>query len=201
MDEITHYAARRKQHPFADNNSWAEKEILLNRTRHRELNKLARSRYPDGQGDYELPETKIGMHIALAILTHRAKSPSNRPEWLFEFCRDRAPWLDPDAIHFKELYPRKAEELGHLIQLRDAERDGLKIRTIAPCDLTPAERKAKKRKRDRERRSLKRRAAGAIPRAQYLAQSKSRSQPWLAEGISRRTWERQRRKLSHVGRE
>lgn len=38
-----------------------------------------------------------------------------------------------------------------------------------------------------------RRAAGAIPRADYLAKNRlSRSKPWQQEGISRRTWERRR---------
>jgi hypothetical protein len=37
---------------------------------------------------------------------------------------------------------------------------------------------------------------GKISRAEYLDRSLSRRQPWVAEGISRRTWER-RRKLQH----
>jgi hypothetical protein len=33
---------------------------------------------------------------------------------------------------------------------------------------------------------------GKISRAEYLDRSLSRMQPWIAEGISRRTWERRR---------
>ena len=35
-----------------------------------------------------------------------------------------------------------------------------------------------------------------VTRAEYLAGSFSRLQPWLAEGISRRQWERRRRKIT-----
>src|ERR1700740_2062586 len=38
-----------------------------------------------------------------------------------------------------------------------------------------------------------------VTRAEYLARSLSRRQPWLAEGISRRTWERRQRKSSAAG--
>jgi predicted transcriptional regulator len=37
-----------------------------------------------------------------------------------------------------------------------------------------------------------------VTRAEYLARSLSRQQPWLGEGISRRTWERRRRKINAV---
>jgi hypothetical protein len=36
-------------------------------------------------------------------------------------------------------------------------------------------------------------AAMPVPRAEYLARSLSRRQPWVAEGISRRQWERRRK--------
>jgi predicted transcriptional regulator len=38
-----------------------------------------------------------------------------------------------------------------------------------------------------------------MKRAEYLAGSLSRQQPWLEEGISRRTWERRRRKIAVTG--
>ncbi|MEK8093369.1 hypothetical protein WOC76_12655 [Methylocystis sp. IM3] len=53
------------------------------------------------------------------------------------------------------------------------------------------------RERSRLRKEQKSRAAGCNPRENYEAQSLSRTRPWEAEGISRRTWER-RRKLSQV---
>lgn len=54
-------------------------------------------------------------------------------------------------------------------------------------------RKASKRQQDRARKAARRRAAGAVPRTEYLAQNAlSRTKPWEDEGISRRTWERRR---------
>jgi len=50
-----------------------------------------------------------------------------------------------------------------------------------------------KRERDRERKMARRRAAGAVPRADYIAKNDlARTKPWEQEGISRRTWERRR---------
>ncbi|MNT72296.1 hypothetical protein D3C72_2108800 [compost metagenome] len=52
--------------------------------------------------------------------------------------------------------------------------------------------KATKQERDRNRQEQKRRAEGRADRKSYEAASLSKLQPWLAEGISRRTWERRR---------
>lgn len=159
--------------------------------RFRELNKLARHRHPDGS-DYMLPEAPSVRHLAVAIITHQR--PNNKLRWLIWFCRERAPWLDPNEINIAQLYPDKAEPLGKKLQLTAAERTSLRITTIAPCDQTPAEREAarkeRKRQRDRDRRRRQRAAAGGIPRAQYEATSKSQKRPWEAEGMSKRTWYR-----------
>src|SRR6476659_3991747 len=52
------------------------------------------------------------------------------------------------------------------------------------------QRKGKERKRKRRKRAT----MGAKPSQTYEAESLSSRKPWLAEGISRRTWERRRRK-------
>src|SRR5690606_12801147 len=57
-----------------------------------------------------------------------------------------------------------------------------RLRTIISTDLA----KERHRKRDEARR----RAAGAIDRATYEANSLSRRKPWEALGMSRRTWYR-----------
>jgi hypothetical protein len=170
------------------------KKFELDRHRIRELSTLARHRHPDGRGDFVLRETPLGKTLAIALITHHHHQ-RNRAQWLFQFCRDRAPWLDPDEIEIGRLLPHKADELGRLLHLTSAERDTLKIRTIAPCDQTRAQRqalrKAKKRERDRERQRLKRKVAGAVTREQYLAKSRSRLKPWVPQGISRAKWYRQ----------
>jgi hypothetical protein len=69
----------------------------------------------------------------------------------------------------------------------------LRLRTIAPVDMTVDQRRAFSRARYQKRRQAKRRAEGKKPRADYEAGSLSRIKPWQAQGISRRTWERRRK--------
>jgi hypothetical protein len=83
----------------------------------------------------------------------------------------------------------RKETLGLLIRLTDAEREKYKAWSIWPIDLSLAEAKLRRKQHDRDDKAEKRRAAGATPRSESLSQT----QPWVAEGISRRTWERRRR--------
>jgi hypothetical protein len=80
-----------------------------------------------------------------------------------------------------------------------AERQALGLMTIGAFDVPKKEREALRRERyrprkrtlDRAYRQRRRRANGAKPRAQYEAESASRTKPWLAAGFRcRRTWER-----------
>jgi hypothetical protein len=86
--------------------------------------------------------------------------------------------------------------VGKAIRLSYAERLQDKITTIGSYDVGPAMRKklAKERRRDRDRRSKaeKRKANGATPHANSLSQTK----PWEAEGISRSTYDRRRKKAA-----
>lgn len=81
----------------------------------------------------------------------------------------------------------KAAELGNLLNLTVAERQTLRIRTIRQAGVSDRELKALERAREAERQRKRRRKAGAKPRSESLAQKR----PWEAEGISRRTYERQ----------
>jgi hypothetical protein len=94
--------------------------------------------------------------------------------------------------------PRNANTLGTAVELTDAERTALRIRVIAPCDVDKGVRSERtikrKRQREKHRREFDRRFAGKPTRAKYEANSLSRTQPWKAEGISRRTWERRRKR-------
>jgi hypothetical protein len=94
--------------------------------------------------------------------------------------------------------------VAKLIRLTYEERQRLKVTTIGACDADKKElaRLAKERKRanDRKRRAAQRRKAAerkgraVLPRDQWLATSASRTQPWIAEDISPRTWWRQEAK-------
>ena len=112
-----------------------------------------------------------------------------------------APWMDAgEALEFINRvnrapdYLRKpsASVLGEKLRLLNHEREALGIRTIKPVDLTDEQlaeqRKAKKRASDERRR----RKAGKKPRETYLANALTRLKPWEAEGVSRRTWFRNR---------
>jgi hypothetical protein len=67
------------------------------------------------------------------------------------------------------------------------------FRQIAPMDMTPKARVEYSRIKDKERRRAKRRMQGVTSRQEYLrAHNFSRTKPWLALGMSRRTWERKR---------
>jgi hypothetical protein len=87
-----------------------------------------------------------------------------------------------------------AEEVAELLPTTFDDRQWMKLWTFGACDMTPQQRrkrsKQEKKHKDRQRTEKKRRAAGAKPHAESL----SRTKPWKAEGISRSTWERRRKK-------
>jgi hypothetical protein len=79
----------------------------------------------------------------------------------------------------------RADALGRLLRLTDAERTELKITTIGSVDVPRAERMKRRRERARQRKAAKRRAAGAVPRAEYLARCRAKPKPWVILGVSR----------------
>lgn len=92
------------------------------------------------------------------------------------------------------------DTVGETLRFSYEERLRQKATTIGSYDVDRAGRKelAKLRKQQRQRleKQEERRSNGAVPRAQYEANSLSQTQPWLAEGICRRTWERRRKKAA-----
>ena len=83
---------------------------------------------------------------------------------------------------------RGADKLGKYLGLSYATRQELQIRTIGSYDLTKRTRKRLRERKNRAAMAAKRLANGAKPHSESL----SRTEPWKAEGISRRTWERRR---------
>lgn len=90
----------------------------------------------------------------------------------------------------------RADAIANLLRVTMAERLALGLQTIGACDVVPEERqkimKDRKMENDRARQRAKRVAEGRQDRAEYEANSFSRTKPWEAAGISRRTWERRR---------
>ena len=83
---------------------------------------------------------------------------------------------------------------GRMLQLSHIERVETKAWTITAADICPAEAKALAHERKLAAQSARREAAraakGCKPRHQYEAESAEKTKPWLALGISRRTWYR-----------
>jgi hypothetical protein len=85
---------------------------------------------------------------------------------------------------FAPLYTPKNDTLINLFRITDDEQR--KLRTLISRDIATERRRDRDRKRDEARR----RAAGAIDRATYEANSASRQKPWEALGMSRASWYR-----------
>jgi hypothetical protein len=83
---------------------------------------------------------------------------------------------------------RSADHLGCWLSLTYKQRQALGITTIGACDLLKRARTEQYRLRDRLAAARRRWERGAKPRSEAL----SRTRPWEALGISRRTWERRR---------
>jgi hypothetical protein len=107
---------------------------------------------------------------------------------------DYAPWISVRELDrlILEAGPEgkkwTAIRLGKALRLTNAERVKLGIRTIRPIDRTKAQLERDRRERDAERKRQMRARTGARPRAQSAETAK----PWIAEGISRRTWYRRK---------
>jgi len=112
-----------------------------------------------------------------------------RPEELSTLYRKAQAHLNGETITFRgrkysPLYTPKNSTLIDQLEITDDEQK--QLRTIISKDLA----QARRRERDRERDEKRRREAGAIDRATYEANSKSRTKPWDAMGMSRSTWYR-----------
>ena len=81
---------------------------------------------------------------------------------------------------FAPLYTPRNDTLINLFQITDDEQRTL--RTLISRDMA--------KERDRERHTARRRAAGAVDRETYEANSASRQKPWEALGMSRASWYR-----------
>jgi hypothetical protein len=103
-----------------------------------------------------------------------------------------APWMQEDEACLSPMWQRKpmARTLGDRLQVTFGERARLQLRTIGPCDMTEAAMAAIRKQKKRQRERLRRLSQGAKTRAEYLAASLSQTKPWLGQGVSRRTWER-----------
>jgi hypothetical protein len=164
-----------------------------------DLAKLFRGRYghvlPDDDAGRD--DLSVAVHH-LACLPHPQKPIDH---WLELW----APWLTlkerkqivGDALSNPQRW--KADALAWRLRLTAADRHALGITTIGAIDENKAARAKRRRRRDRERKARLRRAKGIQPRKAYEDQSAEQAMPWIAEGISRRTWYRRRAKAGTDG--
>jgi hypothetical protein len=148
----------------------------------------------------------VGDYVAVRIvLFHMASIIRNTANKMRAWIAEAAPWLDEDeadrlirAAIASEANLPKPDTLARYLDLTAAVRHALGIRTIGAADITKRQRtkarKARKRIAGTVAACAKRLAAGAQPRAEYLAtHTASRDQPWIALGISRATYYRRRK--------
>jgi len=171
--------------------------------RMREIEKVITSRY-----GREVPETddpSIIEAVAYAINAHCQKVGGDFPDALRNWCAVWAPWANARAGEIirpilntlvRRRHDLHADKLARLLHVSFNEREMLGLNTIGACDIPPEIRRAivknRKRKRDRARQAAIREAEGRQNRTSYEGESLSRTKPWEAEGISRRTWYRRR---------
>jgi hypothetical protein len=157
-----------------------------------DLNKLFARRYGNRES-YVFPNDDAGVEDLKILLHHYAL---NNPLAMPRIIKLRAPWVNEAAaarlLEQIEAFPQKwrADTLGRKLNLAGVEWRTLRLRTVAPVDMTQQERVAFSQALARQRRQARRRAHGKKPRAEYLAKSLSQTKPWLAVNISRSTWYR-----------
>jgi hypothetical protein len=81
-------------------------------------------------------------------------------------------------------------DIARMLGVTKETRRATKSSMVFAVDESKQDRDDYRRERKRQHSEEARRKNGAIPRAEYEANSLSRTKPWEALGISRRTWER-----------
>jgi hypothetical protein len=165
---------------------------LIARLRMREIERLFAHRYGD-----RLPDDDAGMEDLVLAANQIAQMDGNAEDHILRWAWDWAYWLfdkkDVNPVCFARRIaqnPRryKADTLARLLNLTMADRTSLGITTIGAIDCNQQQRAELRRERKRAYAEARRRAAGAKPRAQYEAESLSRTKPWEQMGMSRSTW-------------
>ena len=149
---------------------------MLRRLRLGNLRKLSRARYgptlpDDDAGREDLRELLLPISVSANA---DIKMPNAIEVW--------APWMGQDEaeqlINDINRTPRRqrmltAKQLGKRQCVTNAQRERLKLWTIAPYDMTDEQMKEWRKAKDRERRRRLRQLRGAKSRPEYEAQSKS----------------------------
>ena len=177
-----------------------DKWECVRRLRYACLIRLFRHRYR-----HELPDDDAGREDLWLLLQNVSLATAGAEKKIRCAIETWAPWLSEeeaqeriDLLGLLTIYERTptARELGERLRVTNAERVKLKLWQFKPIDVTDEELEAQRKARRLENKRAKRRAKGVRPREVYLAELASKPKPWIAEGISRRTWERRRKAVS-----
>jgi hypothetical protein len=167
-----------------------------------ELNRIFYDRYGP-----EFPDDSAGREDLEILLRLHALHPTHGRERVKNAIETRAPWLAKETaetlIHdFATMDPRRfwgpwwRDELKLAMNLTTADRERLRAWHIPPIDKSDAELAQYRKDRKNAKRMLRRRKAGVKPREVHKSESsKSKSNPWESEGISRATWFRRRKRV------
>ncbi|MDV4183286.1 hypothetical protein R1521_32820 [Rhizobium brockwellii] len=186
-----------KEKPARKRDRRIEWQFSLETLRLREIEAVIRSRHGNGIPDPAGTDDVDSCHAYL-----RAVAMTPGAQDLVSWAKVWAPWANPtdlDEIGGQRERRKRmigADAVAKLLFVTMDERTALGLKTIGACDRSTEDRKKlardTKRARDRAAKEKARREEGRVARASYEAESISRLKPWLAEGISRRTWERRR---------
>lgn len=167
----------------------------------KELNRLFRRRY-----GYELLDDDDGRDSAWLMASHLAHRLNGPGYYVAKWTEVACPWMEEDereSLIAKVLAnPHRftADTLARRLNVTEAERTELRLTTIGSIDKTSAERKAdrkaRKRVRDRRNKQHQRRTEGRKTRTEYEEQSLRNTKPWVALGISERTWYRRQERAA-----
>lgn len=188
-------------HPTAEDRQWRRRRRKGSRTgaplhglRLRDLDVILHHRWGPA-----LPDDDAGRDDALIVLHHMVNQAVDPRRRMAQWLGTRCPWMPKQeaaqTIARVIANPRRwrADTLAAKLGLTAADRARWRITTIGATDLLKEQRAARRRSRDNERKRRNRRAAGARPRAEYLAAAKHTGpKPWEAAGMSRATWYRRR---------
>ena len=186
-----------KEQPTRKRDPRTQWKFSLEIMRLREIELVIRHRHERGIPD---PEGTDDTEMCMAYIHAVASTP--RSQSVVDWCNMWAPWISDSEIrgiewmHRRRKYMLGAESVARMLHVTKKERDTLGLKTIGACDVSEEERKAIskriKQERDRIRKQQNRQANGKIPRGSYEAACAESLKPWLAAGVSRATWYRQR---------
>ena len=177
----------------------------IRRLRYGDFLTLFRHRYGN-----ELPQDDAGRDDLWLLVCNVSLAPSEPEKKVRHVIGLWAPWMSAEEredyvkhVMGLDIYERiqTAAEIGQRVGLTNAEREALKLWRFKPIDMTDEELAEQAKARERERRARKRREKGIRTKAAYLAERARRPKPWIAQGISRRTWEPRRKRVTQGGSE